>query len=138
MSGVNKVILLGNLGKDPEIKELENNKVANVSIATSEVYKDKDGERQEKTEWHRVVMWGKLAELAEKYLQKGSMVYVEGRLKTRQWQDQDGNTKYATEIVASSMTFVGGKPADKSKQPSTGHDQVEGDPPADEEDDLPF
>ena len=99
--GVNKVILVGNLGKDPEIKYMPNgNAVANVTLATSETWKDKNtGEQQEKTEWHRVVFFGKLAEIVGQYLKKGSKVYVEGKLQTRKWQGQDGQDRYTTEVV---------------------------------------
>ncbi|MDX2144149.1 MAG: single-stranded DNA-binding protein [Rhodospirillaceae bacterium] len=98
---VNKVILIGNLGKDPEVRTMQNgNKVANLSIATSESWRDKaTGEKKEKTEWHRVVIFGNLAEIAEKYLKKGSKVYVCGSLQTRKWQDKDGQDKYSTEVV---------------------------------------
>ena len=98
---VNKVILIGNLGRDPEVRTMQNgNKVANISIATSESWRDKaSGERKEKTEWHRVVIFGKLAEIAEQYLKKGSKVYVCGQLQTRKWQDKDGQDKYSTEVV---------------------------------------
>ncbi|MFO7978195.1 MAG: single-stranded DNA-binding protein [Bacteroidales bacterium] len=107
MSGVNKVILLGNLGKDPEVRALENgNKVTTFSLATSRSYKGHDGQRVEETEWHRVVLWGNLAELAEKYLSKGRKVFIEGRLKTRAWDDKEGQKRYTTEIVAENMTFV--------------------------------
>jgi single-strand DNA-binding protein len=99
--GVNKVILLGNLGKDPDIKYMPNgNAVANVTLATSETWKDKSsGEQQEKTEWHRVVFFGKLAEVVGQYLKKGSKIYVEGKLQTRKWQGQDGQDRYTTEVV---------------------------------------
>lgn len=99
--GVNKVILLGNLGKDPEIKYMPNgNAVANITLATSETWNDKNsGEKQEKTEWHRVVFFGKLAEIVGQYLKKGSKIYVEGKLQTRKWQGQDGQDKYTTEVV---------------------------------------
>jgi len=98
---VNKVILVGNLGRDPEIRRMNNgDPVANLSVATSENWNDRQtGERRERTEWHRVVMFGKLAEVAEKYLRKGSKVYVEGQLQTRKWQDQSGQDKYSTEVV---------------------------------------
>jgi single-strand DNA-binding protein len=101
MSGVNKVILLGNLGKDPEVRFMPNGGgVANLTIATSETWKDKQtGEQKEKTEWHRVVMFGKLAEIAGEYLKKGSKVYIEGSLQTRKWQNQQGQDQYTTEIV---------------------------------------
>jgi single-strand DNA-binding protein len=99
--GVNKVILIGNLGQDPEVRYMPNgNAVANVSLATSETWKDKNsGEQQERTEWHRVVFFGKLAEIVGQYLRKGSKVYVEGRLQTRKWQGQDGQDRYTTEVV---------------------------------------
>lgn len=109
MAGVNKVILLGNLGADPEIRHLENgSKVANISVATSESYV-KNGERLEQTEWHRVELWDKLAELCERYLAKGRTVYVEGKIRTSTYQDKDGVTRYDKRIRATSMTFVGGK-----------------------------
>lgn len=110
MAGVNKVILVGNLGKDPEVRHLENGAaVANFSIATSETYKDKNGNRQEQTEWHNIVLWRGLAQIAEKYLKKGSQIYVEGKLKTRNWQDKDGNTRYTTEVVGDQMTMLGSR-----------------------------
>lgn len=106
MSGVNKVIIVGNLGKDPEVKAVGQNTVANFSLATSESY-TKDGQKQEKTEWHKVVAWGKLAELAGQYLKKGRQVYVEGKLQTREYE-KDGQKRYSTEIVANNITFLGG------------------------------
>lgn len=112
MSGVNKVIIVGNLGKDPEVKAAGNTTVANFSLATSENYTDKAGAKQEKTEWHRIVAWGKLAELAGQYLKKGRQVYVEGKLQTREWE-KDGQKKYTTEVVASNITFLGGKQESK-------------------------
>jgi len=114
MAGVNKVILVGNLGKDPEVRSLENGvKVARFSLATSETYKDKNtSERITQTEWHNIVLWRSLAEIAEKYLTKGSQVYIEGKLQTRSYQDKDGITKYATEIVGQNLTMLGGRPTD--------------------------
>jgi single-strand DNA-binding protein len=110
MAGINKVILVGNLGKDPEVRHLENNvAVATFSLATSESYKDKNGQRVDKTEWHNIVMWRGLAEVAEKYLKKGQMVYIEGKIQTRNYQDKDGQTKYITEIVADQMTMLGAR-----------------------------
>ena len=108
MSGVNKVILIGNLGADPEIRHLQNGvSVANFRIATSETFKDRNtGEKREQTEWHNIVAWRGLAEITEKYLRKGSKVYVEGKLRTRQWQDKDGNQRYTTEIQADEMTLL--------------------------------
>lgn len=110
MSGVNKVILVGRLGKDPEVRHLESGAaVANFSIATSEFYKDRNtGERKEITEWHNIVLWRGLAEVAEKYLNKGDMVYIEGKLRTRSWE-KDGVTRYTTEVVGDNMTMLSPK-----------------------------
>lgn len=111
MAGVNKVILVGNLGRDPEVRHLESGvPVASFSIATSETYNDKNtGERKTITEWHNVVLWRGLAEVAEKYLHKGDQVYIEGKLRTRQWE-KDGVTRYSTEIVGETMNMLGGRP----------------------------
>ncbi|MHB8252451.1 MAG: single-stranded DNA-binding protein [Acidiferrobacter sp.] len=111
--GINKVILVGNLGKDPEIRYVPNGgAVANLNIATSESWKDKTtGEKQERTEWHRVVFFGKLAEIANEYLKKGAQIYVEGRLQTRKWQDKGGQDRYTTEIVGSELQMLGGRGA---------------------------
>ncbi len=107
MAGVNKVILVGNLGKDPEVRHLEGgNSVANFTLATNDFYKDKQGNRIERTEWHNVSAWRGLAELAEKYLRKGNQVYVEGKLRTRQYQDKDQQTRYITEIVADEISLL--------------------------------
>ena len=108
---VNKTILLGRLGQDPEIKYTQSGTaVCNFSIATSEKYTDKNsGQKQEKTEWHRVVVWGKLAELCNQYLKKGRQAFVEGKLQTRSWDDKDGNKKYTTEINAQTVQFIGGQ-----------------------------
>jgi single-strand DNA-binding protein len=122
MASVNKVILVGNLGRDPETRYLPNgDAVTNVSIATTEVWKDKEGVKQEKTEWHRVTFYRRLAEIAGEYLKKGSQVYVEGRLETRKWQDKEGQDRYTTEIIASEMKMLGsrqggGEPADRDAQ----------------------
>jgi|TARA_A100001011_G_scaffold305366_1_gene319974 single-strand DNA-binding protein len=109
--GVNKVILVGNLGQKPEMRYTQTNTaVATLSIATSESWKDKDsGELREKTEWHRVVLFGKLAEIAEQYLDKGSQLYIEGKLQTRKWQDKEGNDRYTTEILGNAMNMLGGR-----------------------------
>ncbi len=108
MASVNKVILIGNLGRDPETRYMpDGGAITNISVATTDVWKDKNGEKQEKTEWHRVAFFGKLAEIAGEYLKKGSQVYVEGRLQTRKWQDKDGQDKYTTEIVADRMQMLG-------------------------------
>ncbi|MDH2916635.1 MAG: single-stranded DNA-binding protein [Gallionella sp.] len=107
---VNKAILIGRLGKDPETRYMTNGEaVTNVSLATSENYKDKNGEKQERTEWHNLVFYRRLAEIAGEYLKKGSMVYVEGRIQTRKWQDKEGKDRYTTEIVVNEMTMLGGK-----------------------------
>jgi single-strand DNA-binding protein len=109
--GVNKAILIGNLGNDPDMRYTASGAaVANISIATAESWRDKEtGEQQERTEWHRVVFFGRLAEIVGEYLRKGSQVYVEGRLQTRKWQDKDGQDRYTTEIVANELQMLGGK-----------------------------
>ena len=109
--GVNKVILVGNLGKDPEVRYMPSgNAVANVTLATTDSWKDKQsGEKQERTEWHNVVFYSRLAEIVGEYLKKGSQVYVEGRLQTRKWQDKSGNDRYTTEIIASDMQMLGSR-----------------------------
>jgi len=109
--GINKVIILGNLGKDPEVRYMPSGgQVTNITVATSETWKDKDtGETKENTEWHRIVFFNRLAEIAGEYLKKGSQVYIEGRLQTRKWQGQDGQDRYTTEIVASEMQMIGGR-----------------------------
>jgi single-strand DNA-binding protein len=110
MASVNKVILIGNLGKDPETRYLPSgDAVTNISVATTDSWKDKSGEKQEHTEWHRVAFFGKTAEIAGEYLKKGSPVYIEGRIRTRKWQDKEGNDKYSTEIVADRMQLLGGR-----------------------------
>jgi single-strand DNA-binding protein len=149
--GVNKAILIGNLGRDPEVRYSPNGAaIANVTIATTESWKDKNtGEKQEKTEWHRVVFFGRLAEIVGEYLKKGSQVFVEGRLQTRKWQDRDGNDRYTTEIVANEMQMLGsrgggGAPPDNYNQDQTyGGAQSSPQPAAagggDEfDDDIPF
>ena len=110
MASVNKVILIGNLGRDPEVRYMPSgDAVANISIATTETWKDKNGEKQEKTEWHRVAMFGKTAEIAGEYLKKGSQVYIEGRLETRKWTDKEGQERYTTEIRADRMQMLGSR-----------------------------
>ena len=140
MSGVNRVILIGRLGRDPELKFTPAGKaVTNFTMATSETWKDDSGERQERTEWHRIVIWGKLAEVAAKYLTKGSQVYIEGKLQTREWTDKDGQKKYTTEIVANNMTMLDGK-GDNSEKPNNPEKPESSDGPADPSafDDIPF
>ncbi|WP_018984404.1 single-stranded DNA-binding protein [Salinimonas chungwhensis] len=108
--GVNKVILVGNLGNDPEVRYMPNgNAVANLSLATSESWKDQQGQLQERTEWHRLTMYRRLAEVAGEYLKKGSQIYVEGKLQTRKWQDQQGQDRYTTEIIVDQMQMLGGR-----------------------------
>jgi len=114
--GVNKVILVGNLGQDPEVRYMPNgNAVANLSIATSESWKDQQGQMQERTEWHRLTMYRRLAEVAGEYLRKGSQIYVEGKLQTRKWQDQQGQDKYTTEVIVDQMQMLGGKSGGQSE-----------------------
>ncbi len=111
--GVNKVIIIGNLGADPELRYTPSGQaVANFRVATSESWQDKQGQKQERTEWHRIVAWGKLAELVVEYLKKGRQAYIEGKLQTRQWDDRDGNKRYTTEIVANTVQFLGGRPGE--------------------------
>ena len=109
--GINKVILVGNLGRDPEVRYTSSGAaVANITVATSENWKDRNtGERQERTEWHRVVLFGRLGEIAGEYLKKGSQVYIEGRLQTRKWQDREGQDRYTTEVVANDLQMLGGR-----------------------------
>lgn len=134
--GVNKVILVGSVGKDPESKVMPNgNAVVNFSLATSESWKDKSGQQQESVEWHRCVCFGKLAEIIAQYVKKGSKLYLEGSLKTRSWE-KDGVKQYATEIVVNEMQMLDGKPQESS-QPSQGR-AVQSAPIADFDDDLPF
>ncbi|HEX2956299.1 MAG TPA: single-stranded DNA-binding protein [Chitinispirillaceae bacterium] len=107
--GINKAILVGNLGKDPELKYTPSGQpVATFTLATSERFVDKGGQKQERTEWHNIVVWGKLAEVVNQYLKKGRPAYIEGRISTRSWDDRDGNKKYRTEIVATTVEFIGG------------------------------
>jgi single-strand DNA-binding protein len=150
MASINKVILIGNLGADPETRyTASNDAVTNIRIATTETWKDKSGEKQERTEWHNVVFFGKLAEIAGEYLKKGRQVYVEGSLRTRKWQDKSGQDRYTTEVVASDMKMLGSRPGGTSfevvdqpdatpkaapkpggKKPGGGFDEME--------DDIPF
>ncbi|MFD2512714.1 single-stranded DNA-binding protein [Pontibacter locisalis] len=152
MASVNKVILIGNLGKDPEVRHLEGGvAVARFPLATSESYKDKNGQKQEKTEWHNIVLWRGLAEVAEKYLRKGQSVFIEGKIRTSQYQDKEGNQRYSTEIVADNMTMLGGRSdsgngssgyQESSASTNTGESSYSGGSKSvaqnDEPDDLPF
>ncbi len=111
MSSLNKVMLIGNLGKDPEVRFTpDGSPVASFSLATGEVWTDKSGTRQERTEWHNIVVWNKLADLAKRYLSKGRQVYIEGRIRTREWDDREGNKRRTTEIIASQMVLLGSRP----------------------------
>jgi len=110
MASVNKAILVGNLGKDPEVRYMPSGEaIANITLATTDTWKDKSGEKQERTEWHRVSFFGRQAEVVGEYLKKGSQIYVEGRIQTRKWQDKEGQDRYTTEIVADRMQMLGGK-----------------------------
>lgn len=121
MAGVNKAILVGNLGRDPELRNTPNGQaVVNFTLATSESWTDKSGERQERTEWHRIVVWGKTAEMCNQYLSKGRTVYIEGRIQTREWEDKDGNKRYTTEINASTVNFIGPRTGGDSAGDSAG------------------
>lgn len=139
MAGVNKAILIGNLGKDPEIRRLESGAtVASFSLATSESYKNREGERVTKTEWHNIVLWRGLAEIAEKYLKKGNSVYIEGKIQTRSYGDE-GNKKYITEIVADQMTMLGSKRDNEESQSQAPKPQNTGAvEQTNDDDDLPF
>ena len=118
MASVNKAIIIGALGRDPEVRYTTGgDAICNVSVATSESWRDKNGEKQERTEWHRVSMFGKLAEIAGEYLKKGASVYLEGKLQTRKWTDKDGAEKYTTEIIADRMQMLGGKREDNREPP---------------------
>jgi single-strand DNA-binding protein len=136
---VNKVILVGNVGKDPEVRYIKDNTpVCNFSLATSEVYKNKEGQRVTTTEWHNIVLWRGLAEVAEKYVKKGSQVYIEGRLRTRSWDDKDNNKRYTTEIVADVMQLLGRRP-EEGAHPAQDAEPAHDDHPQPEVDDgLPF
>lgn len=136
MAGVNKVILIGNLGKDPEIQNFEGGVVkASFSLATSESYKNREGQKVEQTEWHNIILWRGLAEVAQKFLKKGSTVYIEGKIRTRSWDDKETNAKrYITEIVGDSMTMLAKKQEGSGSEPRNDSFSL----PADETDDLPF
>ena len=141
MAGVNKVILVGNLGKDPEIRHLDNGvAVANFSLATTESYTNKQGERVNQTEWHNVVLWRGLADIAEKYLKKGNSVYIEGKINTRKWEDKDGNVRYSTDIVADKMTMLGSKQESASISQPKNNEETNSSNSSEQlnNDDLPF
>ncbi len=143
MASLNKVMLIGNLGQDPDVRSTPNGQtVANFSLATTERWKDKQtGNQEEKTEWHRIVVWGRLAELCRDYLSKGRSIYVEGRLQTRSWEDKDGNKKYTTETIAQTIQFLGkreGAGQNQGATQATPAAQTSGPPPFDADDDIPF
>ncbi len=146
MGNLNKVMLIGRLGADPEVRYTQNNTaVATLSLATSDRYKDSNGEWQETTEWHRVVAWGRLAEICQQYTNKGSQIYVEGSLQTRSWEDREGQKRYTTEIKAQSIQLLDSKESGQGTNTSAGRDTQRPEPatssattPFDEDDDLPF
>lgn len=138
MASVNKVILIGNLGADPEVRHTPSGKVvATLRLATTDQWTGKDGEKAERTEWHRVVAWGRLGEICGEYLHKGRQVYVEGRLQTRSWEDKDGNKRYTTEIVANAMQMLG--PAGKGGTTTSQEEKFPSEEPISiPDDDIPF
>ena len=146
--GINKVILIGNLGQDPDVRySADGRAIANISVATTDSWKDKNtGERQDRTEWHRVVFFGKLAEIVAEYLKKGSQVYIEGRLQTRKWQDKSGQDRYTTEVVGGTMEMLDSRRGGGVPQPSGGDYGGSSEPPSgqpggglgDPDDDIPF
>ena len=139
MAGVNKVILVGNLGRDPEVRYLDSGvAVANFSLATTENYKNKQGEKVSQTEWHNIVLWRGLAEVAEKWLKKGSSVYIEGKIRTNKWEDKEGNTRYNTEILADNMTMLGNRTNSDVSDKNDTKTVSEIKSVNDENDDLPF
>lgn len=143
MRGVNRVMLIGNLGKDPDVQFLEGNiGVAKFPLATTETFKDRSGKLVSQTEWHTVVLWRGLAELAQKYLHKGSLVYIEGRLRTRSWEDKEGNRKFATEVVGDNLIMLDKRTDGGSSSMPADHSNVEGvsntDAPPEAGGDLPF
>lgn len=140
MASVNKVILIGNLGKDPDFRVTPGGQpVASFSIATTEKWNDKSGNKQERTEWHNIVLWSRLAEIANQYLRKGSPVYIEGRLQTRSWEDRDGNRRYTTEVVGNALQMLGRRGNDGDPGPSEAPAPAPAEPRGDEvSDDLPF
>jgi len=140
MASINKVILIGNLGNDPEVRHTPSGQVvANFNIATNESWKDKAGQDQERTEWHKIVVWGKQAENCGEYLSKGRPVYIEGKLQTREWTDKEGNKRYTTEIVANTVQFLGsGRSEGKTYTEAKATAPSKSDPAPPTEDDIPF
>ena len=138
MASVNKVILLGNLGNDPEVRYTPSGKtVANFSLATTEQWTTKDGAKEEKTEWHRIVAWGRLGEICGEYLHKGKQVYIEGKLQTRAWEDRDGNKRYTTEVIALGMQMLGAAERDGGRKTREEYGPVD-EPQTIPDDDIPF
>jgi single-strand DNA-binding protein len=139
MAGVNKVILVGNLGRDPEVQTFENGlKKATFTLATTETYKSKEGSREQHTEWHRIVLWRALAEIAETYLKKGNQIFLEGRIRTNQWKDKDGNPRTTVEIEGTSMIMLGGRREQAAPAGEQTEEMQVNDLPPAQEDDLPF
>jgi len=147
MAGVNKVIIVGNVGRDPEVRYTQSGRaVASFSVATSERFQDKEGQQQERTEWHRVVAWGRLAEICGEYLRKGKQVYVEGRLQTRDWEDKDGHKRYTTEVIANVMQMLGRRGEDggsisdegAARSSAGGGDPLSQAPAGGGDDEIPF
>lgn len=141
MSGVNKVIIVGRLGADPEVKTVTSGQtVCRLSVATSENWTDRDGQKQERTEWHRIVIWGRMAEVCGQHLSKGRQVYLEGRMQTRSWEDQQGQKKYTTEVIANTVQFLGSN--DRSQNSSMGDSMGSQDfgpePSFDNNEEIPF
>jgi single-strand DNA-binding protein len=137
--GINKVILVGNLGNDPELRHTPNgNPVANFNVATTDLWTNKDGQQEQKTEWHRIVAWGRLAEICNEYLRKGRQVYIEGRIQTRSWEDQNGQTRRITEIVANQMMMLGSREGGEVPEPSEKAVGESTEISGDAGDDLPF
>lgn len=143
-NGLNKVILIGNLGRDPEVRYTPGGlAVANFSMATSETWKNKEGEKETRTEWHKIVAWGKLGEICGEYLSKGKQVYIEGRIQTREWEDKEGNKRYTTEIIALQMLMLGSRESADESRPSPSSDMETPnlpEPPISKtkDDDIPF
>ncbi len=143
-NGLNKVILIGNLGRDPEVRYTPGGlAVANFSMATSETWTNKEGEKETRTEWHRIVAWGKLGEICGEYLSKGKQIYIEGRIQTREWEDKEGNKRYTTEITASQMLMLGSRESAGESRPSPSSDMETPnlpEPPISKtkDDDIPF
>lgn len=144
---INKVILVGHVGRDPEVRHLDGNRtVASFSLATSESYKNKNGEKVTNTEWHNIVLWRGLAEIAERFVKKGTLVYIEGKIRTRSWDDKDGNKRYTTEIEGDTLQLLGGRPADSGggypnggySQPAQNQNMGDMIPDVSPTDDLPF